>query len=456
MKLLQTSRIGSAPGVVAMVLGGLSLMLVAAGGGVPGPAMAAAENPTFYGDVLPILEANCQECHRPQGANLGGMVAPFSLTTYEEARRYAPLMAVAVESRRMPPWHAAPEFHGKFRNERYLSDTEIATIVAWAAAGAPEGDRPANRPSQPARIANESENGPWTIGKPDLIVRFDEPHFVSDDVFDEYHNIMVTLTPEMLPEPRWIKAVEVIPGGTHVHHVIATPIGDTAPGVPPRVYEDGYGNVLNPGTTVRIQMHYHKERGPGTAVYDTTKIGIIFYEPGEVIRHVVQSESMGITDFLIPPGDANYTRARSHTFQQDSYILSVLPHMHLRGKAAKYDITFPDGRQETLLYVPRYDFAWQHNYTFNEPIFAPRGTRVDMQLWWDNSPENPHNPDPTVPVRFGNPTTDEMGFGFITWVVAEPQHLVVGEPLPPGLRAEWNVMATTPAGRQGGAPAPRD
>lgn len=392
----------------------------------PASTLASTHTPSFYADVLPVLQENCQVCHTPQGLDLGGMVAPMAFTTYEGTRRYAARIAEAVESGYMPPWHAAGEHRGQFSNERILAPADAATLIAWARGGAPAGD-PADAP--PPKRFTSSETG-WSIGKPDLVIQLPEPYLVHDSIEDQYVHIPVEITADMLPEDRWVKAVEFRAGSSAVHHIIADPLGGIAPGVEPTVHPDGYGTVLRTGTTVMFQMHYHKEPGEGTGVWDRSSAAIIFYEPGEVIEHVVEGDPLGMFEFRIPPNDPAYSFKTQYTFQKDAEIVWLTPHMHLRGKAALYEITRPGEETETLLHVPAYDFNWQHTYHFKEPVHAPAGTRVDLTLWWDNSADNPANPDPDREVRFGEPTTDEMGFGFMNFVEVEPRHYVVGEPIP--------------------------
>ena len=270
----------------------------------------------------------------------------------------------------------------------------------------------------------------WSIGEPDLIVKLPEPYLVHDTIVDQYIDFDVEITAELLPEDRWIKAVEFRAGSSAVHHVIANPIGGIAPGVEARVFPDGYGTVLRKGTSVTFNMHYHKEPGEGTAVWDQTEVAIVFYEPGEIIEHVVQGEDLGMFRFEIPANDPNYSFHSEYTFEKDVNILWMLPHMHLRGKSALYEITVPGGEKETLLSVPEYDFNWQHTYALTDPIFAPAGTKVDLTLWWDNSSGNPSNPNPDRAVRFGRPTTDEMGFGFLSYTEVAPRRFVAGEEIP--------------------------
>ncbi len=390
------------------------------------------ETPTFFADVLPILQASCQSCHQPAGLNLGGMVAPMSLVTYEETRPWADAMALAVKQRRMPPWHASEAFKGTFHDERYLEAAEVATIVAWAEGGAPEGTRPANY--QPPR--ETTSPGGWALGEPDLILEFDESFYLDEDIADIYVTMRATLTEEMLPEDRWIKSVEYRPG-PHVHHILRG-LGGLAPGNQPTIYEDGYGRLLEKGTRViEFDMHYNKPTGPGTGTHDNTVVGVRFMEPGEVVKYRTNSEMLGIMDFVIPPGNPSYSASREYSFREDVLITGFLPHMHLRGKSALYEITYPDGRHEQLLHVPKYDFSWQHSYDFLEPVLAPAGSTLRFTLWWDNSANNPSNPDPTSAVRYGEPTTAEMGFGFMATRRIEEDHIIVGQPLAPELRAAY-------------------
>jgi hypothetical protein len=417
------------------------VMAAAATTGASSAAAQAAGAPTYYGDVQPILQANCLSCHGPAGQSVGGMVAPMTLTSYEETRTWAPIISAVVKAGRMPPWDAAPEFRGVFKGERWLEDADRATLIAWAEAGAPAGDPgsarvPAGEAQHASHAQAHSHAPAWSIGIPDLEVGFERPFVVGDDVNDLQLTIPVRISAEAHPRPRWIRSAELIPGSHYVHHILAWPIAGIAHGVPPVHYPEGYGVLLPAGPfNIPFQMHYHKPVGPGTGFEDVSRGGVIFYEDGAVIRHVVRKEPMGIYDFVIPAGDPNYAASRDYEFEEDSFILGFLPHMHVRGKAARFEITFPNGEHKVLLDVPRYNFDWQHQYTFNDPVAAPAGSKVTMTLWWDNSANNPHNPDPTVDVYWGTPTWDEMGYGFIDFVRAEPIHHVVGDPIPTDLPA---------------------
>ena len=370
---------------------------------------------TFYEDVLPILQENCQTCHRPNGANLGGMVAPMVFTSYDETRPWAKSIAQKVEAREMPPWHASPDQAGVFENERTLTDVEIATLVSWAKAGAPAGDA-AKAP--PAR--EWPSGGGWQIGEPDLVLSIPEKYLIADDVEDQYITFVTEITEDVLPEPRWARAIEFRPGSPAVHHIIALPLGGVAPGNDPTIHRDGYGTLIKAGQTIRWQMHYHKEAGPGTAVWDDrSQVALSFYPKGYQPDYVVQNSPLGNMWFEIPAGDPNYSSRVSYKLERDSKLISLLPHAHVRGKGAKYVAHYPDGRQETLLEVPKYDFNWQTTYRFRDEKLLPAGTRVELTMFWDNSANNPNNPNPNEVVTFGEPTTSEMMFGFMNFTDAE-------------------------------------
>lgn len=379
-------------------------------------AATAEGNVTFYGDVLPILQENCQVCHRANGANLGGMVAPMAFETYEDTRPWAKGIAKAVGAGQMPPWHAAPEFHGVFQNERTMTQEEIDTIIAWVDQGAPKGN-PGDAP--PAKEWPSADG--WLIGEPDLVTMPTEPYWVADDVEDLYVDLHSTITEEMLPEERFIKAVEFRPGSSVVHHIIALPLGGIAPGNEPQVYPDGIAVPLKPGTDITWQMHYHKEPGPGTGMNDHSKAAIKLYPEDAQIDYIIKGNHLGRFDFEIPAGAENYSTVAEYTFKHDAKIVSFMPHMHVRGKSAKYEAFYPDGSAEVLLDVPQYDFNWQTSYDFASFKEVPAGTKIVFTSAWDNSANNPYNPDPTIDIRWGEPTTDEMSFGYMSFIDDSPE-----------------------------------
>ena len=394
-----------------------SLILILALGLPPAAVARASESatdpgvPTFHNEVSRLLQAECQVCHRPNGANLGGMVAPMALVTYDQTRPWARSMARKAMSREMPPWHASPDQAGLFQNERTLTDDEIDILVRWARAGAPAGD-PKKAPEQRSWPAEDG----WLIGEPDLVLSVDEPFFVADDVEDQYIYLKTTMTKELLPENRYVKAIEFRPGSSAVHHIIVPSLGGIAPGNDPQVYRDGVAGVLTAGKDLQWQMHYHKEKGEGTGVWDQSQVAIRFYPKGEDPQYKLQNAELSRYDFVLPAGADNVSTETEFVFEEDAQIVSFIPHMHLRGKAAKYVAHYPDGKVETLLDVPKYDFNWQTTYEYADFKRVPAGTKVVFTSWWDNSENNPYNPDPTSTVRWGEPTTDEMSFGFMAFI----------------------------------------
>jgi hypothetical protein len=205
-----------------------------------------------------------------------------------------------------------------------------------------------------------------------------------------------------------------------VHHIIAQPLGGIAPGNDPEVFEDGFGMYLAPNTEVSWQMHYHKEAGPGTGVWDLSSVALRFYPEGYVPEHEVLNDGMGKFDFVIPPNDPRYTAKTTTKFDRDVILLGYTPHMHVRGTYAKYTANYPDGTQEVLLEVPKYDFNWQTHYAYPAGgKRVPAGTEIELEMAWNNSSSNPANPDPNIEIRFGEPTTAEMMFGFVAYADAE-------------------------------------
>ncbi len=377
------------------------------------PMVAAGLNvdqPTFVDDIAPILHENCASCHRP------GEIAPMSLRTYREARPWARSIARAVENRDMPPWDADPGY-GPFSNDISLSDAEIQAITRWTASGAPrgEGEEPVYEP--PAR------NGEWAFGEPDWVYEFD-PFDVAADGPDEFAVIPVATGFE---DDRWIRAVEIQPGDREVvHHFIlwrAAPGSDVqdawidawAAGAGPTEFPAGAARLLPAGRSLLGDFHYHPN---GTATTDRTRIGIWFADPDDVEKELINLWVMNST-FKIPAGDSNYQAQAQHVFTEDVVIRSLAPHMHYRGKDMKYTAFLPTGEEKELLSVSRYDFNWQTGYSFVEPVALPAGTRMEVVAHWDNSADNPHNPDPTVDVTWGTESTDEMLIGFVDYVAAE-------------------------------------
>jgi len=300
--------------------------------------------------------------------------------------------------------------------------------VRWVAAGAPAGD-PTEAP--PPRVFQDSG---WIIGEPDLIVTMPEPLVVEDDVSDWQPYVSFKLTAEQLAEPRWIKVAEYKPNCNIVHHMTATIVpppdehgnerepfflGGIATGSEPREYPKGFGRLLHPGSEIVLSIHYNKEPGPGTGIENQITMGLKFYEPDEEVPYVLQQTRIGrFFDFEIPPGHDSWKIGASMEIPQWALLTSFSPHMHYRGKDMRYTAFYPDGTQELLIDVARYDFEWQIGYILEEPKLLPPGTRIEVEAHMDNSAER-GNRFPEIdtgrPVRWGLLSTDEMMHGFITW-----------------------------------------
>jgi hypothetical protein len=394
---------------------------------------------TFNKQVLPILEKRCQDCHRP------GEAAPMSLLSYQDARPWAKAIRQAVVTKKMPPWFADPKY-GHFSNDRSLSQAEIDTLVAWVDGGAKEGD------SQDAPPPRKFVEG-WDIGQPDLVLQMPNAFHVPAKGSVEYQYVII---PTGLTEDKWVMASEVRPTNRAVMHHVITSIrepgskwmADEQPGVvfvPPKgsragqLLEGGLsgyvpGQALPPpgsprratllkaGSDIVFQLHYTPN---GTPVEDQTKIGIVFAKEPPAER--LMGGNSAAFRFAIPPGDDNYEVEASSTVPYDCDLFSMMPHAHLRGKSFEYRIVRPDGTSETVLSVPHYDFHWQLTYYLEQPIHLPKGTKIEVTAHYDNSVNNPNNPDATKEIHWGEQTWEEMMMGYYS-VIVNPKDAPVNAP----------------------------
>ena len=391
---------------------------------------SSGETVTFNKDVLPIMQRECQVCHRP------GEIGPMPFLTYEGTRPWAKAIKAAVLSKKMPPWFADPKY-GHFTNERHLSDADIATLASWADNGAPEGDAK----DKPAPVAFRDG---WNI-RPDVTFKIPKPFTIPARGTIEYTYITVSAP---FKEDTWVVAGEVRPSDrAHVHHVVANvrPKGSKwmtpsqlnsepyAPG-PKRNEELIKANGGNPavldneflvgyvpgmeaqrfdidrsaklipaGSDIVFEMHYTTNGTPGE---DQTVVGL------ELAKAPPQRRFMSIaaaqTNLNIPPGDPNAEAKATLRFGQPVDFVYMQPHMHLRGKDMKIDAAYPTGEKETLLNVPHYDFNWQIVYYEKTPLHLPKGTTLELTAHWDNSPNNKWNPDPKDTVHWGDQSWQEM------------------------------------------------
>ena len=381
------------------------LILIAAAAG-------AADKATFTKDVAPILFKRCAQCHRT------GEVAPMPLLSYQDARPWAKSIKEKVLTGAMPPWLADPHY-GDFVNDRRLSKKEIDTLVAWVDSGAPKGD---DRDLPPAPQFEEG----WIIGKPDAVISMQEEFSVPAEGVVPYKYFTV---PTHFTEDRWIQSAEIRAGARQaVHHIIVNVVDPKepkaggagegrgfklagfAPGEQPKTYPAGTGKLVKAGSNFVFQVHYTPN---GKEVKDRSYIGLIFSkEP--VTRKALTGTAIN-HDFAIPAGDSNYEVRSSWTAQEDVRIVDLMPHMHVRGKDFTYTAVYPDGRSEIALKAPRYDFNWQLLYQFREPLYLPKGSRLDCVAHFDNSPNNKYNPDPSKPVKWGPQTWEEMMIGWFDY-----------------------------------------
>jgi peroxiredoxin/mono/diheme cytochrome c family protein len=398
---------GAPPFVAATTAPGCALDLP------PTAATAArATDVTYHRDVARILQTNCVECHRQGG------VAPFSLDTMADVIEHAGMMRKQLERGAMPPWFAAPPAsgaHSPWANDRSLSTRDKSDLLAWLQSNRPAGD-PKEAPLL-RKFASE-----WSIGTPDLVVQIPQPIAIKAEGTMPYQFAVAQTT---LTEDQWVQGYEIMPTDRSVvHHVIVQvrekgkSLRDRAegsegywaayvPGNTSHVYPDGFARKLPAGATVTFQIHYTPN---GKATSDQIKMGLIFAKTPP--RYQMQTVALVDHDLNIPPGVADHVETTQRQLPNDYYVTALMAHMHVRGKAFKYEITYADGKTETLLDIPRYDFNWQLRYDYATPKIFPRGSTIKVTAVFDNSTGNPANPDPSKTVKWGPQTFDEMMIGY--------------------------------------------
>ncbi len=398
---------------------------------------------TFNKDVAPILYAKCVTCHRP------GEMAPMSLLAYKDVRPWAKSIREKVISREMPPWYADPN-HGEFLNDPRLTERQIATIRAWVDGGAKEGDAKDLPP------APKFDDTGWKFGQPDAVFSLTEEASIPADGTVPYRYWAV---PTNFTEDKYVQFAEIKRGEPSVvHHVIVSvrepdqgllPAGEItsfqrrpnpeaardpqqnqnnrprainsdrmlvgwAPGMSPLTLKPGQAKLVKKGSMLIFQMHYTTN---GVAAKDRTSVGLWFAKAPVEKRVITMGVSTDPRKLVIPPGDPNFESRSSFTFDEDAHIHSFMPHMHVRGKDFEYKLVYPDGKEKILLRVPKYDFNWQLNYFVKEPIAAPKGSRIECLAHHDNSAANKFNPDPTITVRWGDQTWEEMMIGWMDYTI---------------------------------------
>lgn len=367
---------------------------------------------TYSNQIIRLFQERCIDCHR------SGQVAPFELTSYEQARGWARMIEEVVEENRMPPWNADPNI-GSFRNAMHLTAEEKQLIRDWVAAGAPEGD-PAQLP-EPKTYPSE-----WLLPvAPDIVLNVTpEPVDVQaiGTVKYQYFKVDPGFT-----EDKWIRGSEIRPSNyAVVHHVLVFArekgkrgLGNAeeggflaayVPGLIPELYPEGMAKRIPANSELIFQMHYTPI---GSPQQDLSRIGFVFADAQEITHQVVTSSAVN-RRLEIPPGDNNHsvTAFSPRADREGVRLLALMPHMHLRGKSFSYELHTPDGQRTPLLSVPRYDFNWQTAYRLQQELPLPPGSRIKCVAHYDNSEENPHNPDPDKTVRWGDQTWEEMMIGY--------------------------------------------
>ena len=362
---------------------------------------------------------------------LAGEAAPFSLLTYEQARPWAVAIKEAVLQKKMPPWYADPAY-GHFSNNASLAERDINTLVGWVDGGAKLGDR---KDMPPAKQFVEG----WTIPKPDVVFQLPKPFPIPASGVLEYQYVII---PTGFTKDTWVEQVQAAPTNhSAVHHIVAyvripgshyfkdmakneffvapPSKGDSAnaskddvpndwltgyaPGQPPDVFKPGQAKLVPAGSDIVLEIHYVPVGKPTT---DQSRLGLVLAKQPPSER--AMTLSAGNSSFKIPPGDPNFRVDATYTIPEDVTLLGMHPHMHMRGKAAQYRVVFANGRKETLLNVPKYTWHWQLWYDLAEPLKLPKGTKLECTEHFDNSVNNPDNPDPTKTVIWGQQTSDEM------------------------------------------------
>jgi hypothetical protein len=410
------------------------VVAAAAWGGV------SAAPPTYAGEVAAVLERRCVVCHRAGGG------APMSLDTYERLRPWGAAIERAIASGAMPPWHADPA-HGRFANDRSLSSAERELLLRWLRAGLPAGPQFARVEAEAAEceppaatrgcgaMDDPATGEPWRIGVPDAVLELPEVQVPAAGEIP-YHSYVVRSPFE---HDVWVQAAETRPGNPAVvHHVIVEAAGPAAlsPGGDPRtagslggyvpadgplIMPPGLARLLPAGASIHFQIHYTPN---GEATTDRTRLALrLAPEPP---RHEARTGVVSTPFLWIPAGTAEARAEASWKFPRDAVLLSMRPHLHLRGRSFEFRARYPDGSEEILLRVPRWDFAWQTTYVLAEPKEMPSGTELRCVATWDNSGRNPQNPDPAADVAWGESTRDEMMIGFFDYyfvdreAIAEP------------------------------------
>ncbi len=415
-----------------VLVGALSLSLGPAALGAQNPLAVAPSAATYTRDVAPIFQQKCQECHQP------GSIAPMSLLTYDDAKKYSRRIRAKVSERLMPPWHIDRTIGvQQFKNDRSLSDAQVATIVNWVDAGTPLGDPK----DMPPAITFPDPNR-WQLaeklGAPDLVIR-SKPYTLAPRTQDKWYRPVVETG---VTEPRWVRAIEVKPVRANdrkiVHHVLAyllqpedgvTGLASSAHdhqsnaglfmewavGKTGQIFPEDAGKLMLPGSQIRWEVHMH---AIGEEFKDSqVEMAVYFYPKGFVPAHRTVLRMFDLSrgaDLDIPPNEKTITQ-NFYVLPAPARLENFQPHMHMRGKAMSLEAVYPDGRKEVLSAVSNFQWNWHINYVYSADVapLLPKGTMLAFTAWHDNTAANVNNPDPSQWVGWGDRTVDEMAHNWI-------------------------------------------
>jgi hypothetical protein len=381
---------------------------------------------SYAKQVAPIIEKNCVGCHQQ------GSIGPFALDSYEKVKGFSPMIREVIRTDRMPPYNADPHV-GKFSDNKNLSPAEIKTLVHWIEAGAPRGAGPDPLGAK-KHVAEE-----WPLGKPDLVLNVPTYKIPASGVVDYQYPYAVN----PLTEGKWLKASTVKVGSRQgVHHILTgymekvpqpgesrrenawgVSVGGYAVGAESEVMPKNTGAYLPPGGAVGFQVHYTPF---GKDVTDNSQIALYFYKDNEKPDLVMHNSVIADQSISLPPNDGNHKEVAYLDFPKDALLYAAFPHAHYRGKSADVWLRTPDGKEKLLLALPKYDFSWQRDYTFAEPIKIPAGSKLIAHFSYDNSKRNPNNPDPNKTVVWGDQSWEEMFYVAVRyrWLDETAKHLV--------------------------------
>ena len=378
-----------------------------------------ASVPSYSQDIAPVLAENCAACHREGG------IAPFAMDSHTMVKGWSPMIREVLMTKRMPPGQIDGHI-GEFLNDMLVDDQDVRNIIAWVDAGAPKDD--ANDPLTELTWPESK----WAFGEPDYIIKVPAQSVPATGVLD-YRDVAVPID---IPKDRWLRGSQYIAGDrTVLHHTInrldfpgesrggflgsgdpnKANITAYIPGATPAMNPPNTGGLIKAGSVLNLNLHYTTN---GKESVDEGEIGLWFYPEGEEPAERMSGQCACIfpnTWTTIPANDPAFEQTASIMLKKDAEIHSFLPHMHFRGKYMRFYADYPDGTQEELINIAQYNYAWQLSYTYAEPKFVPAGTKITAVGAFDNSAQNPANPDPERNVPWGQQSWDEMFFGAVNW-----------------------------------------